>query len=158
MNNKNRIVTIFLFAASYFGLFIIWGFVINALLVPWDGTLPKDRPPLGELTRTFNDYFEVGVGAYLPLVILLAISLLLIVLRIRNQGAAKTHQVLEHAAVSNLLYIGLLITLFFLYSWIMPPRAEAAYSLFGIIVNLAGIIALLVVQYTGYTLEQSRKD
>ena len=74
-------------------------------------------------------------------------SLLLVVLRIKRQGTSKMYQIFEHSAVSNFFYIGLIVTLFFIYSWITPIQTEATYSPFGIIVNLAGIIVLFVFQY-----------
>lgn len=157
MNSKrtNQIIDVFLFVTSYLGLFIIWAFVINALLVPWDGTLPQDRPPLGSTVRNINDYFEVSsFGSHLPYIILFVISLLIILLRIKKKGLTQVFQVLEHSAVSNFLYIGLLITLFFVYSLLSPSQAEAAYNPIAIIIHVAGIIVLFAVQYTGYTLQR----
>ena len=154
-NRTNQIIDVFLFAASYFGLFIIWDFVINALLVPWDGTLPQDRPPLGSTVRSINDYFEItSFGSYLPFIILFGVSLLIVLLRIKKKGRAQVFQVLEHAAVSNFLYIGLLVTLFFVYSWLAPSQTEASYNPVAIIIHLAGIIVLFAIQYTGYTLNK----
>ncbi len=146
MNKKNKIITGFLFVASYFVLFIIWGFVSNALLVPWDGTLPQDRPALGSLSRTVNDYFEASNGSYWPTVILVTVSLLIVILRMKKQGTGQTYQVLDSVAVSNFLYIGLLTTLFFIYSLIVPARAEIGYSFFAIGINLIAIAALFFVQ------------
>jgi hypothetical protein len=157
MNSKrtNQIIDVFLFAASFLGLFIIWGFVINALLVPWDGTLPQDRPPLGSSVRTINDYFETAsFGSYLPYIILFGISLLIVLLRIKKKGLSQVFQLLEHTAVSNFLYIGFLVTLFFVYLWLTPSQTEAAYNPVAIIIHLVGIIVLFAVQYTGYTLHR----
>lgn len=157
MNIKrtNQIIDVFLFVASYFGLFIIWGFVINALLVPLDGALLQDRLPLESTVRTINDYFETAsFGSYLPYIILFGMSLLIVLLRMKKKGLTQAFQVLEHAAVSNFLYIGLLVTLFFVYSWIVPSQSEVAYNPVAIIIHLAGIIVLFVVQYTGYTLQR----
>jgi uncharacterized membrane protein len=154
MNKNGKIITGFLFTASYIGLFIIWSTVINSLLVPWDGTLPQDRPPSGTISGSVNEYFETSVGLYLILAILFAISLSIMALRIKKTGTAKTYQILEHTAISNLLYMGLLITLFALYAWIAPFKQDVGYSWFGIIMIIAGIIGLFAVQFTGYTLDK----
>jgi len=160
MNTKptNKIITILLFVASYLGLFIIWAFVINTLLVPWDGTLPQDRPPLGTTIRTINDYFEVSsFGSYLPFILLFIISLLIVLLRIRKKSRGQVYKIFEHTAFSNFIYIGLLITIFFIYVWLMPSQSKTAYNPLSIIIHLAGIIILFGVQYTGYTTTLNKK-
>ncbi|RMG93539.1 MAG: hypothetical protein D6706_15125 [Chloroflexi bacterium] len=42
---------------------------------PWDTT--PIRPPIGHWQRSINDFFESGIGAYLPTAIFLVISVLL---------------------------------------------------------------------------------
>jgi hypothetical protein len=151
----NKIINIFLFLTSYLGIFIIWSSIINALLVPWDAILPQNRPPLGSIARTINDYFEIShFGSYIPYIILFGISLCILLLRIRKKGLKKIFQIVEHTALSHFLYIGLIIPLFVIYSWLKPIESEVGYNPLAIILHLAGISILFYVQYTNYTLQK----
>jgi hypothetical protein len=148
-------MNIFIFMTSYLGLFIMWGFIVNSLLVPWDGVSSQDRPPLGSTSYNINNYFETSsFGSYIPLMVLFVISLLIILLRIKKEGVTHTLEILEHTAVTNFLYIGLLVTLFFAYSWLVPPQAETSYNTGAIIIQLVGIVVLFGVQYTSHTLHK----
>lgn len=57
---------------------------------PWDTT--SIRPPIGHWQRAINDFFESGIGVYLPTIVFLAISFLLYIralVRTRSVGTTS---------------------------------------------------------------------
>ena len=55
---------------------------------PWDTT--SIRPPVGHWQRTINDFFESGIGVYLPTVVFLAISFMLYTRTLVRTQAVRT--------------------------------------------------------------------
>lgn len=56
--------------------------------VPWDTT--AIRPPIGHWQRSINDFFEWGIGAYLPTATFLLISLWLYIRTLIRTQAVRT--------------------------------------------------------------------
>lgn len=71
---------------------------------PWDTT--TIRPPVGHWQRSINDFFESGIGIFLPTVIFLATSLLLYV-----RSLVRTRAVLETSLVFGITNLAALIGL-----------------------------------------------
>lgn len=55
---------------------------------PWDTT--PIRPPIGHWQRSINDFFESGIGMYLPTAIFLTISLLMYIRTLISTQAIRT--------------------------------------------------------------------
>lgn len=73
---------------------------------PWDTT--TIRPPIGHWQRTINDFFESGIGVYLPTAGFLAISLLLYTRTLVRTRAVRTTSLVF--GVTNLVaLIGLIV-------------------------------------------------
>jgi lysylphosphatidylglycerol synthetase-like protein (DUF2156 family) len=81
---------------------------------PWD--LTTIRPPVGHWQRSINDFFESGIGMFLPTIVFLTISLLLYA-----RSLVRTRAVLETslafgitnlAAMISLLLIVILVQIF----------------------------------------------
>lgn len=66
-------VAIALLALSWAVLFFLWMLLTELILVPWDTAV--ERPAVGTLARTINDFFEASPGAYVLPTIVLALSL-----------------------------------------------------------------------------------
>jgi hypothetical protein len=60
---------------TWFSVTLLVLLYTEGLLVPWD-TAPG-RPPVGTLARAVNDFFEAGIGAWLPTVLLVGGSVIL---------------------------------------------------------------------------------
>ena len=96
-------VLIFSWCACYLWIMALtegWG-------APWDTT--SIRPPIGHWQRTINDFFESGIGAYLPMAIFLVISGLLYILTlVRTQSVRTTSLVF---GVTNFIALVALIVI-----------------------------------------------
>lgn len=76
---------------AWYLLYLCLMAITESWLVPWDTWSEPIRPPLGAPARTINDFFESGVGSYLPAVIVVAVSLGLFVYK---AAFSKTNRVL----------------------------------------------------------------
>ena len=74
---------------------------------PWDTT--SIRPPIGHWQRTINDFFESGIGVYLPTAVFLAISLLLYTRTLVRTQAVRTTSLVF--GVTNLVALIALIVI-----------------------------------------------
>jgi len=83
---------------------------------PWD--LTSIRPPIGHWQRTINDFFESGIGVYLPTALFLMTSLLLYFLTLVRTRAVRTTSLIfgitNLAALITLLIITIPIIQMFL--------------------------------------------
>ncbi|MFN8374942.1 MAG: hypothetical protein U0694_18960 [Anaerolineae bacterium] len=66
-------VAVTLLLLSWGVLFFLWMLLTELILVPWDTAI--ERPEVGTLARTVNDFFEAAPGAYILPTIVLALSL-----------------------------------------------------------------------------------
>lgn len=71
---------------------------------PWDTT--SIRPPVGHWQRSINDFFESGVGMYVPTAVFLAVSLLLYA-----RSLVRTRAVLETSLVFGFTNLAAMIGL-----------------------------------------------
>lgn len=144
-----HIVTLIIFLFSYLMLFIFWNILTDALLVPWDTTFIDDRPALGTSSRIINDFFEGGIGSYIPLATLFIASMTIFVVRIIK----KQHKLLfvaMHTAVTNFFYIGIMISGVVLYNIVFPIVEKISYNPISILLHIGLLIVLFFVQYTSY--------
>lgn len=156
MNPWNQALTFFLYGFSLFSLYVAWSFLINALLVPWDGTMLKDRP-VGTLTRTINDLFESGLASNILLTILMGISVLIVLLRLNKSGRNSIYKILDYAAIVNFFYLGLLIAISLPYVVLFPREVGMGLRPFSIILHFLGIGILFYLQYTGFSFQKKSK-
>jgi hypothetical protein len=105
-------ILVFSWCACYLcimGLTEGWG-------APWDTT--SIRPPIGHWQRTINDFFESGIGVYLPTALFLMTSLLLYFLTLARTRAVRTTSLIfgvtNLAALITLLMITIPIIQIFL--------------------------------------------
>lgn len=163
MNTKLKAWILFLYVFSLMALFTVWSLLFNALLVPWDGTLPADRPAVGTWERSLNDFFEAGMGsAVLSWIVyaLIGTSLLIVFLRMRKIGQHSLHRILDYAAITNFLYVGLFFALTFLYVFLAPQpefNSKISFNLVAMIMHVMAIIALFYMQYTEFTIYKNKE-
>lgn len=74
---------------------------------PWDTT--SIRPPIGHWQRTINNFFESGIGVYLPTAVFLAINLLLYTRTLVRTRAVRTTSLVF--GVTNLVALIALIVI-----------------------------------------------
>jgi hypothetical protein len=96
---------------------------------PWDTT--TIRPPVGHWQRSINDFFESGIGMFLPTVVFLTVSLLLYA-----RSLVRTRAVLETsvafgitnlAAMIGLLLIVILVQIFLIQTPANLTPADWSY-------------------------------
>lgn len=147
--NKKLLIDKLALLCSYFGLFVFWSFLLNYLLAPWDGTLPTERPPLGTLDRSLNDFFESNIyGSTIPLIILIIVSIAVCAYKIKTNKKDSVNAV-THLTSTNLLYIGLITTFSIIYLTI-NPSSSIDYNPYAITLHTLAIIGLFTVQLTGF--------
>lgn len=75
LQQVSKVLAIGLLVFSWFACYLWIMMLTEVWGAPWD-TAPI-RPPIGHWQRSINDFFESGIGAYLPTAIFLVISILL---------------------------------------------------------------------------------
>lgn len=150
-DSKKYFSPLFLLIGSYLILFFIWDLLVNSLLVPWDGTLPSDRPATGTIARDFNDFFEAGSGSLIPLsLILVIIGVLILIIRIKKDQKHAINAI-EYTAITNMLYIPLAVLSDIL---IQSFITDIGYHISRSAVHLLFIIILFFAQYKNYRLHK----
>jgi|GEM_PF-2354364 len=121
-------------------LWFVFAFLTECLLVPWDDL--GDRPPVGTLARTINDFFEGSPGDYIPSTVFTVANVSLFLLQFRY----TTNKVLLPFvfAITNLLFF--LITLLLLFA-----NNLFSYSLTNILTSL-GLLAPSPINDVGFHL------
>ncbi|MFA6098985.1 MAG: hypothetical protein WCV50_05605 [Patescibacteria group bacterium] len=64
--------TLVLIVASII-LFFVISLITEMILVPYDLTMPEMRPAVGTFARELNDFFEGGIGAVLPSIVVIVL-------------------------------------------------------------------------------------
>ena len=118
----NLISHLLAFSLLLFSWFVCYLWVIGLTEgwgAPWDTT--PIRPPLGHWQRTLNDFFESGIGVYLPTILFLLINIACFA-----HVLSRTHSwrpLVTLFATTNLLFFlaCLLVTLPIQALWIKTP-------------------------------------
>lgn len=134
----------FLLVGSYVVLFLIWDFMINSILVPWDGTLPENRPEVGTLMRDMNDFFE-KLNVSLPLILVL-IGVLILFVRTRIYPK-KVISSIEYAGITNMMYMVVAVLVDILMQLLSE---DIGYNLSRMIVHVALVSMLFFMQAKNY--------
>lgn len=97
-------------------------------LVPWDLWGEPVRPPVGTFSRSVNDFFESGLGSYLPALIITVVSLSLFIVK---ATFLKRKRILLPwlFAISNFIFLLSSLVLAFVGwqlgdLWLSQPRPE----------------------------------
>jgi hypothetical protein len=148
-SDKKLLIDKLALLCSYFGLFVLWSFLVNYLLAPWDGALLEQRPPIGTIDRTLNNFFESNIyGSTIPLLILVLVSLAICIYKLKSNYKDSTKSII-HLTSTNLLYIGVLTTFSVIYLTISSSN-PADYNPYAITLHAFAILALFAVQITGF--------
>lgn len=121
LGQVRSLLAVGLLILSWCVLYLYTMLITEAWLAPWD-TAPI-RPPVGHWQRSLNDFFETGVGAYVPTAIFLMISGLLYAYTLnKTQDVGATSLAFGSTyfvALAALITFGVLIQLF-----VIRPPAE----------------------------------
>lgn len=98
------VAAIGLLIVSWFFAYIWLMALTEGVLVPWDTT--TIRPPHGNWQRTVNDFFEAGIGAYLPLLTFLVVNAALF-----TWGARRAKRIAWLATAFALTNVGAFVLL-----------------------------------------------
>ena len=90
-------------ALSWWGLLGVVGMLTEIWLVPWDTWGEPVRPPAGTWQRAVNDFFESGLGAHLPAIVLIGSSALVLLARLR--AGSRLAYALWSVAAADLLVL-----------------------------------------------------
>jgi len=88
LHRVGNVLAIGILTFSWFACYLWIMAMTEGWGAPWDTT--SIRPPTGHWQRTINDFLESGIGAYLPTVVFLAISLLLYTRTLVHARAVRT--------------------------------------------------------------------
>ena len=107
LQQVSNVLTVALLIFSWFACYLWIMLITEGWGAPWD-TSPI-RPPIGHWQRSINDFFESGIGMYLPTVIFLTISLLIYIRTlIHTQAVQATSFVF---GITNLIALAALIAI-----------------------------------------------
>lgn len=98
------VAAIGLLIVSWFFAYIWLMALTEGVLVPWDTT--TIRPPHGNWQRTVNDFFEAGIGAYLPSLTFLVVNAALF-----TWGARRAKRIAWLATAFALTNVGAFVLL-----------------------------------------------
>jgi hypothetical protein len=109
-------------ASGWWALMVLTSALTELWLVPWDTWAEPIRPPHGTWQRGLNDFFEGGVGARLPAMILIASGLFALLMRLR--AGEWPLLAVWTVASANLLVIVICILALPLVDMLQPVAAE----------------------------------
>jgi uncharacterized BrkB/YihY/UPF0761 family membrane protein len=107
LQQVGSVLAIGLLVFSWFACYLCIMGMTEGWGAPWD-TAPI-RPPIGHWQRSVNDFFESGIGMYLPTAVFLAISLLLYTRTLVRTRAVRTTSLVF--GVTNLVALIALIVI-----------------------------------------------
>jgi MFS family permease len=142
-----RTVAAVALALSWWGVLVVVNFLTEIWLVPWDTWAEPVRPPVGAWQRAVNDFFESGIGARLPALMLIGSGALALLARLR--AGYRTDFAPWLITTANLLVILVGLAVLVVTGQSRPSTPEEIgyrYTWPGIltlILSCAGLIALI---------------
>jgi hypothetical protein len=117
MKHLSRVLQIMSLLGTWGIIYFIHLLFTEFTLVPWDTAIV--RPEVGNLARTLNDFFEAGIGAFLPSIASLAINIWLLGRMIRHRRW-RMHQMLAYNAMLITLLPLFWIFATMINNWLFP--------------------------------------